>query len=259
VANQLFSNPPETFPAWHVPTPSRGRAGGAKGGIMFKARHLFLPAIDQFFGGSTFEMPPANQARQGKRLQISAFDRLTIKAGLKLRIHLGAAPRAVWNAPAEMLDELLIDQSADRLTLDLHTQAARQDAGQLDIWTRNLRELICSGSASIQLGELDGCDLCVRAEGKSDLMLSGKLDSLDLSLSGTSDLQARTCPIRRAKVDLKGACDVTLTVMEELEGCCTGASDLDYWGEPRRVSVQTSGASRATCRSRGRSMLKELK
>lgn len=224
---------------------------------MFKARHLLLPAIDQFFGGGTVELPPATQPEQSRRLQISEFDRLTIRADLKLRIHLGAAPRALFNAPSELLDELKVEQKAGRLILDLPTPNARQHTGRLDIWTRNLHELVCSGSPSIQLGELNGCELCIRAEGQSDLMLSGKLDSLDLCLSGTSDLQARSCPIRCAKVDLKGACDVTLTVMEELQGSCAGASDLDYWGQPGRVSVQTSGASRAICRSLGRMKHKE--
>lgn len=81
------------------------------------------------------------------------------------------------------------------------------------------------------------------ASGASHLKANGECEKIIIRASGASDVSSRYFEASIADVSASGASDVDVTAHEEIRVDCSGASDVDYYGHPKIVDVNTSGAS----------------
>lgn len=89
-----------------------------------------------------------------------------------------------------------------------------------------------SGSSDINLIS-DTNTLTTQVSGSSDVKLSGKTNTLKAIVSGASDFQAFNLKAQFADIKLSGSSDAQITAVKELKYDVTGASDLEYRGNPR--------------------------
>ena len=74
-------------------------------------------------------------------------------------------------------------------------------------------------------------------------MASGQVQSYELVASGASDVHLRGLVAEHVSVDVSGASSVSIHASESIVGFASGASDLDIYGSPNSVGVDSSGAS----------------
>ena len=97
--------------------------------------------------------------------------------------------------------------------------------------------------ASEFTGELDSKQLELEAGGAADIDLFGKVDKLDVSLSGASTLKNYDLLVKALDIRLSGASDAYLSVSETIDIDASGASKLRYKGSPVIHKIKLSGAS----------------
>jgi hypothetical protein len=114
---------------------------------------------------------------------------------------------------------------------------------KVEIWMPELKALTLSGAANLEAENLALPALQLSLSGASEARISGHVDVLTADLSGASELKARQCTVKEAKLDLSGASEGELDVREQVTADCSGASDLDLWGDPPQRNVECSGAS----------------
>jgi phage shock protein PspC (stress-responsive transcriptional regulator) len=78
--------------------------------------------------------------------------------------------------------------------------------------------------------------------GASSLQLAGNVDDMQLEASGASSLKAFDLKTQTADAHVSGASHARLYVMQELAGEATGAAQIRYKGNPKKVNVDESGA-----------------
>jgi len=128
--------------------------------------------------------------------------------------------------------------------------------GQLDAF-------YAAGATSIQLqNELNGGDLLVELTGASSfngtihvnqlnskitggsgLNLEGNSGSFDIEATGASNMDGYGFETDNFKADLEGACNVNITVQQDLEVKASGASNVFYKGNGAVSSQNLSGGS----------------
>jgi hypothetical protein len=97
-----------------------------------------------------------------------------------------------------------------------------------------------SGSGDINVdGKVDGLDLDI--SGAGDINASVMTDSLKVEISGAGEAQLDQLSARDAQVDISGAGDVSLRVTNFLNASISGAGDISYAGNPRRLIKKVSG------------------
>ena len=69
---------------------------------------------------------------------------------------------------------------------------------------------------------------------------------MDVSVSGSSKLNARELSAKVADVEVSGASQAMILASESIAGDVSGASKLVHRGTPDSLEVQASGASRVT-------------
>jgi hypothetical protein len=103
-------------------------------------------------------------------------------------------------------------------------------------------DLELSGASSLS-GELGAGRLQADLSGASHLTLRGMVRELQLDASGASEARLGGLATTDARVELSGASEASVSPRGRLDAQASGASDLQYSGDPTLGTVQSSGAS----------------
>ena len=90
---------------------------------------------------------------------------------------------------------------------------------------------------------VDANKIVISGEGASKIELSGRVDDLSVVISGASDAKLYNLISKGAILKSSGASNIQATVTELLKANSSGASNIDYKGNPSVKESNTSGAS----------------
>jgi Putative auto-transporter adhesin, head GIN domain len=113
------------------------------------------------------------------------------------------------------------------------------------IVVRDLREIVGSGSSQIDLPGIVARQLLVFLSGASTLTASGSIERLEITLSGASRCRVPELSARAVVATLSGASVAFVRVSDSLVVTASGASVLEYLGNP---TVQAHTSSEAIVR-----------
>lgn len=113
------------------------------------------------------------------------------------------------------------------------------------VGARALSGVIATGGSRIEMDGIDAGDFAIDLAGASSFAGSGSVERLRLDLSGASRADAPGLTARFASATLSGASVARLRVVEALVANASGASLLEFFGDPT-VRADTSGASFVT-------------
>ena len=97
--------------------------------------------------------------------------------------------------------------------------------------------------ASDYKGEVTANSIDIDGSGASSIELTGRVDDLAVEVSGASDAKLYNLTTKGAILRASGASNIGVTVTEILRANSSGASDINYKGNPTVKESNTSGAS----------------
>jgi len=97
--------------------------------------------------------------------------------------------------------------------------------------------------ASEYVGKVTAANILIEESGASSITLEGAADDLSLEISGASDAKLYGLVTKGAVVHTSGASHAKVNVTEILKAVSSGASDIDYKGNPNVKESNASGAS----------------
>ena len=113
-----------------------------------------------------------------------------------------------------------------------------------------LMEIVAGGiyfdisGASDVAGVLEAKNIALEVSGASSINLDGEGGDIDINASGASRLGLSELMVNDADVMLSGASVCTINMNGRLDVDLSGASKLDYYGEPTMGEIDISGASK---------------
>lgn len=99
-----------------------------------------------------------------------------------------------------------------------------------------------SGASNIK-GRLVSAGADIKLSGASDIDLTGNGENIKLDCSGASTASLRYFTVKDADVKLTGASDGSIDASGRLDVNISGASTLNYYGNPIMGDIESSGAS----------------
>ena len=97
--------------------------------------------------------------------------------------------------------------------------------------------------ASDYKGQITANSIDIDGSGASSIELTGNVDDLAVEVSGASDAKLYNLTAKGAILRASGASNIGVTVTEILRANSSGASDINYKGNPNVKESNTSGAS----------------
>ena len=99
-----------------------------------------------------------------------------------------------------------------------------------------------SGASKVT-GDITAGDADFDVSGASTVQLEGSASDIVVDASGASRVKLAAFPVNNADIKLSGASSGTVNLDSRLDADLSGASKLEYIGEPAMGDINTSGAS----------------
>jgi len=108
----------------------------------------------------------------------------------------------------------------------------------------NLLRMELSGAANVRINSVNSQEQDYDLSGASDIEIQSASNTLELDVgaSGASNFRAKNLIAKQARLGASGASHIEATVTEMLDANASGASSVDYYGNPK-AKTDASGAS----------------
>ena len=106
-------------------------------------------------------------------------------------------------------------------------------------------ETAMSGSGDIALA-LDVNSINASLSGSGDMALSGKTTHLTVSISGSGNMNAYDLIAEIVDATVSGSANVKVTANNAINAQVSGSGDIDYRGNPEKISTKVSGSGDIT-------------
>jgi hypothetical protein len=164
-----------------------------------------------------------------------------------------------------MIEATTVKLSGDLLAIEYEGNSWKGSSGRVDVKIvfGELNKLIASGACIVEssdvitgnnLGfeisgaskatlEIEADKLDTEVSGASAIRLMGSVSEQLVNVSGASSYRAGDLISKEADIDGSGASNATIHVSGKLKADLSGASSAYYYGDPKIVDVNSSGAS----------------
>lgn len=106
----------------------------------------------------------------------------------------------------------------------------------------DLEGLSTSGASKISVSGIKNANFKIDSSGASKLALAGETKKLNIGTSGASNIDAKDLHAEKVGVESSGAGYVSVYATEQLDATASGAAHIDYYGDPKTVNPEVSGA-----------------
>lgn len=206
---------------------------------------------------------PGNQRTQ--TYSYSDFSNLDVGSAFHVNVTQSDTFSVTVTAGERIFDRISVTKTGDTLKIEVNpgiffgTLNARADitmptlnsitlsgatSGTLEgLTTQNTFTADISGASSLEAANLQTGDLNIMLEGASRFVAEGNGNNLDATVSGASNMDLENFQVNDADVTISGASHAVVSPTGTLDVDASGASSLQYTGNPNLGDINTSGAS----------------
>ena len=202
--------------------------------------------------------------------EVSEFDRVRVSNALTVNIVCADVQSVEVKADESLIRDVKTEVVNGELKVYLegkHMFIGKKRKIEVNITVPTLHSLDVGGASDVDATGFTCDNFYVNASGASDIDLynitvkgeikldvsgasnvnaDGVADKVTIRASGASDVSAKRITANIADVHASGSSDVNVTAYAEIYATSSGASDIDYYGHPKTVDINTSGASDVT-------------
>jgi hypothetical protein len=178
-----------------------------------------------------------------REMSFRDFTELDVGHAFKVDLVQSSSYGVVITVDDNVVDDLEVVKSGDTLRIRLKDTYVTIQSVTLraEVSMPTLEGLELSGASSLT-GFMDTDDVWFEVSGASKLTLDGSGRYMELDVSGASRADLADFVVEGADVQASGASRATVNVTDRLDADASGASHVEYLGDPILFS-RTSGAS----------------
>ena len=167
-------------------------------------------------------------------------DGLGVNVAATVHYVAGGPARITVSGPDDLLEKLRVGQGQIRWCED-----CRIRGGRLDITVSGVtlhKVALHGGGGDIQMGRLDQDRLRLDISGSGRMSAGGRIDQVDLAISGSGDASLADASVRRANIHISGSGDVDITPRDEANVHVSGSGNIRMKAMPARLNQSVSGS-----------------
>lgn len=194
---------------------------------------------------------------------VKSFTKVSVSGGIDLVIAQGNSKTITVEASENAIDNLVTEVKNGQLKIYFDKNMRRVKKASVSITVNNLEKISASGGSDIEskgalkfdklaIHSSGGSDIELELEvkhldchtsGGSDVDLDGSAETLELHASGGSDFNGFNFKTKEATVSASGGSDSNVYASESIKVSASGASDVNFKGDPKKTKLNSSGSS----------------
>jgi len=202
-----------------------------------------------------------NQATEDRK--VGDFTRIKISGGFKVVLKQDSSLSVKVSADDNLLKYIKTEVSGYKL--HIYTRKNMCNTGEMTVYVgvRNLEEINASGAVEVETDgklqtqdfriklsgatkvsmDLNAANVSTSGSGATELHLKGQASSHDIDLSGSGKVYAFDFVVGNCDIQTSGVGHSEINVLHSLSVHSSGASEVQYRGNPSSVTNDKSGAS----------------
>jgi hypothetical protein len=190
--------------------------------------------------------PQASSAPGVKQFAWDGDDRLQIDMPAKVTLMPGGPPTVIVRGDQDLVQQVSLNHG--KLSSDDDDDCFipffcgdHRHTLTVELHGVQLRELRVNGVAQVDMGHLDQDRLTLRLSGAGKVEGEGRLDDLDISISGAGDASFGGLAVARARVTLSGVGNAEISPSQEADVTISGVGNVRLDTKPASLIQHVSG------------------
>ncbi len=170
-----------------------------------------------------------------------SFSSLEISGAYEVRVIMGDEYKVHISADDNLIP--LIRTKVKNSTLKIYSKKNLRPREEIviTVTTKELESIESSGASEITATDIDCSRFSVSLSGAGGIILSGKTDILDISMSGAGNIDSKNLISDDVYISVSGVGDATVYASNILKAEVSGVGNIEYVGNPSKVSSNVSG------------------
>jgi hypothetical protein len=206
--------------------------------ILFLSLALLLLAPS----GCKFDRTSGSGKMKLEKREVPAFKALDISGAYDVEIVVQQEQSLEIEGDDNVLPLIKTEVQGGVLSINNEKSFSTKNKLRVRISVPSLDGISTSGASDIVASNVKSEDFKIDMSGASNLKLSGETSRLDVDLSGAGEVDAKDLHARIVSVHSSGAAKADVYASEELRAEVSGAGTVNYYGDPKTVKEDTSGA-----------------
>jgi hypothetical protein len=178
---------------------------------------------------------------ESRQLAFESFDEIVLDGAADLYIRIGDRQEVEFTLDDNLFENLEAEVRGDALHLDWKENCHPSKGCRVDIVVPELRAMTINGAGDVEITDFQGEEFNYQLNGAGDLDIAGRVDELNIHLSGAGKIQARKLIAADVDVTVSGAGSATVTAEDRLEGVVSGVGNIVYYGDPVHERTRVTG------------------
>jgi Putative auto-transporter adhesin, head GIN domain len=178
--------------------------------------------------------------------EVRDFTRIEVGGAINVEVVAQKDFRVDVEADDNLLEYIQTEVKGDTLKIYTKKRISPKTKIHIVIAMPDLTGAEVSGASKFAASNIKTDSFNLGVSGASKLEINGEAQDLNIEASGASKINAEGLKVSNAFVDVSGATSVSVFATEEIKADASGASKVNYVGEPKNIIKHTSGASRVS-------------
>jgi hypothetical protein len=206
---------------------------------------LLLSLVALAFGGCKFDDFSKTSGSGTMKLEkrsVPVFTALDISGAFDVEISIKPEQSLEIEGDDNLLPLIKTEVKDGVLNINNEKSFSTKHKLRVRISVANLKAISTSGASDIIASDVKSDDFKIDASGAGKLQLSGETKALDVEMSGAGELAAKDFRAQRVVINSSGAAEADVYASEELTAHVSGAGNVNYYGNPKTINEDRSGA-----------------
>jgi Putative auto-transporter adhesin, head GIN domain len=177
-----------------------------------------------------------------QRRTVPSFTAVDLAGSNAVTVSIGERQAVVVRADDNLIDFVTTDVQRGILVLGTAGSFTARSPMTVDVTVPTLDTVVLSGSGIVIVEGMTGEHVAVRVPGSGVLGMSGTVERLDVSLSGSGDVRLQELIARDVAATLSGSGRLQVHATRSLDASVPGSGVIMYDGEPTSVTSDVSGS-----------------
>jgi hypothetical protein len=163
---------------------------------------------------------------------VDAFTRLKAEDEVDVNLHVGESRHVRVRAGEKVIDDIRTDVRDGTLYVSYDGPSIREGRLLVEVSAPAVDALAITGAADVRVDGLAADAFDIRVSGAGDVEATGRVQRLEVDISGAGDADLADLRAAEARVELSGSGDADVRASDRLDAEVSGAGDLAYRGAP---------------------------
>lgn len=176
-----------------------------------------------------------------REIDLKDFDEISVGGAFEVEVHFAKSQEVSVTIDDNLWDNLELEVRNGRLIIDWDKNCNPDDDCRLELTVSALKAMTIHGAADVKIEDFDGDSFDFDLSGAAELEMNGKVEELDIQVSGAGEIDTRDLQAQHVKVRISGAGEANISASESLDAQVSGVGNINYWGDPEKKRTSVSG------------------